>query len=208
MTASIPPCMAHLPLDEPGYPIPWSVFTDQSGRPHFTINDDRKRFECFVRDVCPICARKLNRGRWFIAGPMSAFHPNGAFADPPMHFECMRYAATGCPYLAAPRYAKRIDDRTLSADDRPPLLLDHTVISRRPDVFIAVLARGQRLTGPEYSPNVIPSRPYIRVEYWRHGTQLHPAVGKALIDAERPSWPQLIEERKREPAIIAKSGRS
>jgi hypothetical protein len=54
MTASIPPCMAHLPLDDRGYPIPWSMFTDQSGRPHFTINDDRKRFESFVRDICPI----------------------------------------------------------------------------------------------------------------------------------------------------------
>jgi hypothetical protein len=211
----IPTRMADLPRDRRGYAIPWAVFTDADGRAHFQINDDRKRVHCLTRDLCPICGRKLTRGRWFVGGPMSVFHPNGAFADPPMHFECMRYAVAACPYLAAPSYAGRLDDKTLKTlddENRPPLLLDHTVIVRRPDLFVAVLARSQRLVGSAFAPNVIPSKPYIRVEYWRHGEQLHDVVGQSLVDADRQGWPKLLEEQltvaRVVPARMGRRGRA
>jgi hypothetical protein len=193
--------MAHLERDRRGYAIPFGVFVDTDGRAHFQINDDRKRVLCLTGDWCAICGCSLTRGRWFIGGPMSAFHPDGAFADPPMHFECMRYSIAVCPYLAAPRYAGRVDDGTLTDETRPGLLVDRTLIARRPDLFVAVLARSQRLTDT-FPPNVIPSKPYIRVEYWRHGVQVHEAVAKRMIAFDRASWPQLIEERNRAPKVL------
>ena len=87
---------------------------------------------------------------------MSAFHPDGAYIDPPLHYECMRYAMQVCPYLAAPRYAGRVDDRTLKDDDRPT-----RSPSTLPNVFVA--ARPGKLVGLA-SLNVVPRRPYLRVE--------------------------------------------
>src|SRR5215472_13925800 len=100
MTTKVPSRMAHLPLDPRGYPIPANVYRDAQGRPHFTINDDRKRLEQLRRDACPICDQSLYIGRWFVGGPLSAFHPNGAYIDLPMHHECATYALQVCPYLA------------------------------------------------------------------------------------------------------------
>ena len=40
---------------------------------------------------------------------MSALHPNGAYIDPPLHHECMRFALQTCPYLISTKYTKRID---------------------------------------------------------------------------------------------------
>jgi hypothetical protein len=184
--------MRGLACDHRGYPIPWGVFVDKAGRPHFQINDDVLRYKALKGGLCPICGYPLLRGRWFVGGPMSAFHENGAFADPPMHHECMQYAMRVCPYLAAPRYGGRIDDRTLGAD-RPALLADYTQIERRPDLFVAALATGQKLCGLTFSPNVIPRRPYLRVEYWSHGVQLTADEGEAMVEADKPNWPALAE---------------
>jgi hypothetical protein len=166
---AIPKRMAHLPVDRRGYAIPWGVYVDSSGRAQFTINDDVKREFALTGDLCPICGQKLSRGRWFVGGPMSAFHRHGAYFDPPMHDECAHYSLQTCPYLAAPRYAHRIDDALLSGGTALPLLLvDPTMIPERPEVFVAVFATGQRRT----KLHVIPRRPYSRVEYWRHGKQI------------------------------------
>ena len=189
----IPYRMKHLMRDHRGYAIPWAVFIDDNGKPHLTINDDKKRYFCLTRDRCPICADRLLRGRWFVGGPLSAFHPKGAFADPPMHFECMRYSLQACPYLAAPYYARRIDDKTLDKADSSLLLIDDTMIERRPTVFIAVLARGHRIAKSRILPNAVPLKPYIKVEYWQHGVQLDNAAGEALIEVDRMKWKSLVE---------------
>jgi hypothetical protein len=185
----IPERMAHLPRDRRGYPIPWSVYHDATGRPHFQINDDVKRAIALARDWCPICANGLWRGRWFVGGPLSAFHPDGAYIDPPMHSECAHYALMACPYLAAPDYAKRIDARTLSKDDKSTMLLvDPTMIPERPEVFVALMTTGQERIGD----NVRPRRPYSRIEYWRHGKQISEeeyndtaGVNRAGIESDR-----------------------
>jgi len=168
------PNFEKLPRDRRGYIIPWVVYRDGDDRPHFTINDDQKRFLALTKDLCPICAEKLLRGRWFVGGPQAAFHERGAYIDPPMHGECAHYALTTCPYLAAPNYSKRIDAKTLRSS-AVPLLFDSAVIDERPDYFVAVLATGQKLTGAENY--ITPKRPYLRVEYWRHGRQI-----------ENPRW--------------------
>jgi hypothetical protein len=199
----IPDEMAKLDRDPRGYPIPWMAYRDEYGRAHFQINDDKHRAEALRLNLCSICGGKLQRGRWFVGGPLSAFHPLGAFIDPPIHHACMRYAVQVCPFLAAPNYAKRVDAKTLNKNDSKMLLFDPTIIARRPSFFCAVMAIGQKLTGNLMSPNIVPQRPYRRVEYWRHGVRLSDNEGEALLALDRQNWPGLIENQKR-PRIVRK----
>jgi hypothetical protein len=202
----IPDQMKRLDRDPRGYPIPWIVYRDATGRSHFQINDDVRRYDCIRLDLCSICGHKLSRGRWFVGGPMSAFHEAGAFIDPPLHHPCMRYALQVCPYLAAPNYAKRIDGKTVSKDDPNLMLLDPTAIARRPEFFVAVMAVGQKLVGHPLAPNIVPTRPYRRVEYWRHGHRLTAEEGELLLKQDRERWPALIEDRR--PPRMIKTGKA
>lgn len=175
----IPPMMAHLERDARGYPIPVTVLRGNDGKPHFAINDTSKRQEILRENRCPICGKHLNAGFWFVGGPRSAFDPNGAYIDPPIHHQCMRYALQVCPYLAAPNYSKRVDLGTLDRKKSPALLfIDNTMLPDRPALFVGLLARRRQLIrGGEY---VTPGRPYVKVEFWQQGKQLDPAEGFRL----------------------------
>ena len=190
--ASIPDRMKHLERDPRGYPIPWGVYRDGNGRPHFQINHEARRGRAMRDDLCPMCGKPLWRGRWFVGGPMAAFHPLGAYADPPMHAECARYALAVCPYLAAPHYGRRIDDKTLKGGHAAPLLADWTMvgIGRRPEVFVCAMATGQKITPGTF--NIIPRRPFVRVEYWQRGRQLAQQEGEELVAADRLHWDEWI----------------
>jgi hypothetical protein len=202
----IPPRMSHLELDQRGYPIPWVVYRDKDNRPHFQINDDKKRYASMALGVCGICAHDLLRGRWFVGGPISAFHEHGAFADPPMHYECAQYALAVCPYLAMSRYNKRVDDKTLGGG-RPTLLINSTMIDRRPDVFVCAMSTRQRLIKGPF-PNVVPGRPFVRVEYWRNGKQLSQGEGEALVEADRLTWKTHIASKNKYATVIMSKRRS
>jgi hypothetical protein len=199
----VPPRMKHLELDPRGYPIPWAVYRDKDGRAHFQINDELKRYKAVKGGLCPICGYPLFRGRWFVGGPISAFHDHGAFADPPMHHECAHYALMACPYLAAPRYVRRVDDKTLSSNDDTLLLVNRTMIERRPAVFICLMATRQHRT-KGMTPNIIPGRPYSRIEYWQHGKQLSQSEGEALVEADRLTWGSLVAGKNDKPRIVLK----
>ena len=164
----VPDRMKHLDRDHRGYPIPYIVFRDDDGKPHFTINNEHKVLRCKHDEICAICGVKLLRGRWFLGGPMSAFHPHGAYIDPPMHHECMRFAVQTCPYLISAKYTKRIDGATLDPDKATGVisLIDPTLDPTRPKVFVAVMAVGQWITPSGY---VQPKHPYRGLEFWRDG---------------------------------------
>lgn len=199
----IPARMARLPRDPRGYPIPAAVWRDAKGRPHFTINDESVRQSLIGDDRCPICADRLFRGRWFVGGPGSAFHKRGVYIDPPMHYECARFALLVCPYLAAPNYSKRIDDRTVTqADERRMIFDDPTLDPARPALFVAAMATGQRLIRDDIFVgkrrlrivrHIAPKRPLARVEYWRAGAMLDPFVGAAEVAAMK------LDEKYAEP---------
>ena len=84
----IPKRMQHLPRDHRGYPIPAMVWRDQTGQPHFTINDETVRYMLLIENRCSICGTALLPLRWFVGGPLSAFDPNGMYLDPPVHRDC------------------------------------------------------------------------------------------------------------------------
>jgi hypothetical protein len=181
----VPVRMRHLPRDPRGFPIFAMAFRDSTGRAHFTINDETERMRMIHEDCCSVCGKKLLRGRWFIGGEKSAFHPRGVYLDPPMHAECARYALRVCPYLASPSYDKLIHGATMR--DGSATLIDPTSIVSpstadevRPVLFVAVLARGQRTRMTEGGCVIKPSRPYIRVEYWQHGYELAAQQGEAI----------------------------
>lgn len=189
----IPERLSHRPVDPRGYAIPWIVLHDTAGNPQFAINDSHLRGIALDKDLCHICGTGLFRGRWFVGGPVSALHPNGAFYDGGMHDECAHYALAVCPYLAAPRYAKRLDDARMRPEDAPEGLvtIDTTMLPDRPPVFVAVMSIGQRRVTDD---NVLPTRPYRRIEFWRHGQKIDEGEGGRLAMAHLQSQGQQIAD--------------
>lgn len=163
--------MAALPKDERGYPIPFNIWRDTRGVAHFTINDHEKASECLREYLCPICGDKLEKTIWFCGGPLSALHPAGAYIDQPMHHECVHYAIRVCPYLAAPRYTKRIDLGTVDKEHaKGTFFVDPTMLPDRPQVFVLVEARSYTVTMK--NRHIIPKRPYVHAEFWLKGKEI------------------------------------
>jgi hypothetical protein len=176
----IPRLMRNLPKDSRGYPVPVTAFRDKNGKPHFAVNDSAVRTDIIIHDRCPICGNKLSERLWFVGGPLSAFNPDGAYIDPAMHYECMKYALQVCPYLAAPSYTRRIDDKTIKPDTIPDavVFVDSTMIPERPDVFVAVETNSYSMS--LHTPPMIylkPRRPYSSIEFWKNGQRLRPPPG-------------------------------
>lgn len=174
----IPEQMKHLPLDHRGYPIFYIALRTPDGKAIFTANDVRRQYEVALHDLCEICGRILHYERWFIGGPLSAFHEQGSYIDAPMHEECAHYSLNVCPWLAAPNYGKSIAQ--LQVDRIPDAVsVDHTMSGqedKRPALFVAVACKGQDLSISD-AIYFRPHRPYAKIEYWQHGKQLSDAVG-------------------------------
>lgn len=180
----VPYLMRYLPRDDRGYPIPFIVSRDTTGKAHFTMNDEAKRLLCFKHDLCGICGIKLNAGRWFVGGPLSAFDPHGFYVDPPMHAGCARFALKACPYLASDHWGRSIAGKSLSGDEREKMgivVVDYTMLPERPPLFVAAMATAQRLQRNGLQTYVTPVKPYQNVEYWRCGKQIDKAAGRAEV---------------------------
>lgn len=171
---TIPKRMRKLERDRRGYPIPVTVFRDSLGKPHFQITDEIMLRKVLKFDLCPMCGSKLTGKRWLVGGPKSAFSILGAYSDPPMHDECAHYALQVCPYLAAPTYSRRLEDKTIK--DGSVTTVDERVVVARPAVFVAVETDGHTVR----DRLAVPKLPYSKIEYWLHGAQLSQAEGEAL----------------------------
>jgi hypothetical protein len=174
--------MRRLDRDHRGYPIPYLVWRDKHGRPHFTINDEGRRLEALTRDLCSICGQPLGGARWFTGGPRSAFDENGCYTDPPTHEQCLHYAMVACPYMASPNWARRIDAKTVKPEDREDtrIFMDNSMIPDRPVLFVAVLCRKHTWWMTHNVIYTAPKRPYLRVEYWQHGRLLSDREGERV----------------------------
>ncbi len=170
----IPNRMQHLPKDSRGYPVPYIILHDDQDKYHFQINDERKVKQCLTNHLCAICGQRLDE-LWLVGGPMSAFHPHGAYIDTPTHHECGTYALQVCPYLAAPKYLKRLDASTLTPVTTADGTLvstyqDPTMIPDRPGVF--VYARTSQIQLDVANRYLHPKKPWLQVEYWKWGQKL------------------------------------
>jgi hypothetical protein len=180
----IPECLSGLDRDRRGYPVPVTAAVDGNGNPHFTVTDQSARHVMIEEDRCHLSGWKLMRGRWFVGGPMPAFHQFGAFIDGPMLDEASLFAVRTCPYIAAPRYSRRIEDTVFSmaAPDGSQLMRTHDeMVSDRPELFVRVMTTGQKLVTSNTGDTLFVTRkPYVRVEFWQHGQQLDFAKGVEL----------------------------
>lgn len=185
----IPRRMRALQRDQRGYPIPFIILRDTDQRPHFTINDTSRVHKCVLESRCPICGNRLDKVKWFVGGPLSAFHERGSYFDSAMHHDCMTYALQVCPYLAMPNYLGRIDTATMKPEKVPEgvhMFMDTTMIPERPTLFVAVGSHQQIATlspaGFQFGMyNVRPGKPYLEVEYWRNGQRLAEDTGAELV---------------------------
>ena len=93
----IPMKLNHRPKYK-GLPIPFIV-QYYRGVPDFRVTDPNKWQTCVEEKRCGLCGLKHESGRplFFIGGSIS--HETRLFTDPPMHFECARYAMKVCPFL-------------------------------------------------------------------------------------------------------------
>jgi hypothetical protein len=189
LAIEVPPKMRMLPKDKRGYPVPWIVQRDLTGRPFFVMNDQEKVGACVRRKLCGICGQKLERDVWLVGGPGAAFHENGVFLDPAMHKACAVYALRVCPYIAG-RYTGRVEAAFLKHgkwDPRMGVVFDESMIPEQPPFF--VLGRTRRagfLASEAGTFRVVPVRPWLEVEFWHHGRRLDEAEARERLAASEP----------------------
>lgn len=193
----IPRALRKRPRDRRGYPIPWIVLIDRNKRPHFTINDGARTIAAGRKKLCGLCGEKLRRDIAFVGGPMCFLSPLGAFSDPPMHHDCARYAVQVCPYLAAPSYGRRIDDRTLAPGATPGGVLiknDDLVAPDRPEAFMLGKAAGFAMIIREDGAPLFRAREeWLDLTVWKDGRQLTGADEQAALAADLARWGPLAK---------------
>lgn len=183
-TVPIPALMGKLPLDKRGYPIPCMVQYDSQGVPLFAVNNEHTRQRVILGGLCSICGNPLKDIKWLVGGALSAFHENGAYFDPPMHFDCITYALKVCPYLAWSKYTGKTNtDKIQARVSGHYIVEDNTVIEGRPMIFVAVrFTRLEFIWEEGRVAYVKPLRPYSRVEYWKHGQRISNEEAAKLIE--------------------------
>ena len=179
MKIHIPKHLSHLPVYN-GFPVPFTVFVDHNGVPHFKINDERKNFLCFDHFLCSVCGKPLNDDMWFVGGQLSAFHPRGAFNDPPTHKACAIFALQTCPYMVTTKYMSK---KGLPAV--PGLFFDPTQTMDRLPFFCLVRTTDYTITSHALNRFLVPKKPYLEVEYWRDGTHITKDTALELLAEDR-----------------------
>ncbi len=103
----MPDRMKRFPLWK-GFPIHYTVWVNTDGTPDFKVMHERRREECFTKNLCHLCGQRMTAPYALIGGP--ACVDGMRFIDGPMHPECATYAALACPFLSSPngRYTSRL----------------------------------------------------------------------------------------------------
>jgi hypothetical protein len=187
--------------DRRGLPIPFIVYRDTKGVPHFTVDDVNKLDIVLSKKLCGLCGQPLKLGQmWLIGGPASLFLDNGIFTTPPAHEECAHYSIQVCPFLAAQNYSKLIEDKTLKPEAVHDTALVHNdhITPPRPLFFILARTSGIKLidsqdgSGKKY---ILPRRPWKEVEFWLNGKKITQREAEKIAQASEfpPSklkwWP-------------------
>lgn len=173
--------------DRRGFPIPFIVYRDTGGVPHFTVDDTRKIDLVLAEKRCGLCGKPLKLGQMWMIGGASALHnADEIFTVPPAHKECARYAIQVCPYLAAPVYSRLIEARTLNAGTLHEAVDVHhdQIVPDRAPFFVLARTSGVKWTdsgdgsGKQY---ISPRRPWKEVEFWRNGTAISRSEADAIL---------------------------
>lgn len=176
----IPSRMQSLPKDKRGYPIPYNVFIAQ-GELVFSVNSHDATWDCADNKLCTICGCELQDNTWLIGGPLSAFHPEGAFLDLPIHKECGLYALQVCPYLAIPAYSNLKDAEALGHKFG---FIAETLTAQNTKAPFFVFAK---VSDWKVIPDpfiISPKKPYLEVEYWWERKQITAQEAVKLYEAQ------------------------
>ena len=162
----IPARLAQRPRDSRGYPIPYSVLIDSSGRPDFRVADAETWVRTVNLRICSLCAQPLGKHLAFVGGPLTQV--NRMFTDLPMHRDCAEYALKVCPFLAAPRF--RYAETFSSKDADIAFAVNAHVSETRPEVFFMGITSKYEVV--RLSPVTLVARaaPWTEVVWWREGT--------------------------------------
>lgn len=177
----LPERMRNLPTDHRGYPIPANILKDENGVYHFIINDENKRQEQIRLQNCAICDGPLNGEFWFVGGPLSALHPEGAYIDTAQHYECVTYALQVCPYLATRPYKRPDPEKVrerVAKSSKEEIFVDPTMIPGQPDVFLLVKSNEFQIIN--HGQYVKPVRA-LELEAWVDGVK-QPSAMSAIIE--------------------------
>lgn len=194
---TIPKRMRGLRRDSRGYPEPWILYRDETGKAHFSINDSGRVEFAKIDRLCSICGAPLldqgEKSMWMIGGPMSALHPDGAYNDPAVHRLCGIYALRVCPYLALPSWGKMTSVGGRIAATIPPERWGagvagfhnptptNPMLAGRPTLFVFI-----RVSGYSISPEnryLLPTRPVLAQEFWRNGGRVADKTASEILKA-------------------------
>lgn len=128
---NIPPQLAHLKLDERGYPIPYFV-PMISGKPNFRYQDPTKRNYCIYQKLCSICGANLRSDdNWIVTGPGG--YKNQVTSDAPMHLVCAKFSMEVCPHIHFEKAERKEEVETYMNQDKPAFLLLVRIKKIRPE---------------------------------------------------------------------------
>ena len=184
----IPPGLQDNDRDRRGLPIPFVVYRDLKGAPHFSVNNTMAVDQVLEQRLCGLCGKPLAPGQiWLVGGPGSSFLEDGMYIDPFMHHDCGRYAMQVCPFIAARNYA-RVEGRTLKAANvhADVQVTDNQIAPPRPLFFALARTTGFSLvdpgdgTGQKY---ILPERPWAEIEYWKDGQPITQDQAAAFAEA-------------------------
>jgi hypothetical protein len=127
LTIPIPKQMAHLPIDDRGYPIPFfAPIID--GKPEFKFTDRTKVRLAISKKICHVCGKPLIKGNYyFVSGPKGL--KNRVTSEAAMHKECAEFSMAACPHL---HFQKA--ERKVMADIFAP------VINEKPEIIYLIRA--------------------------------------------------------------------
>lgn len=191
----MPERVKKLSRDPRGFPIPYVILVDENGA-HFKINDESKVQKALKYKLCAICGYGMKSGdMWLAGGPLSAFHPDGAFNDTPMHYECGKYALQVCPFLAAKGW-KDSEIATINAikkvADTSRAYVNPTQMPGLPICFGYVQISGFKVKTPQAGVRyVMPDKPYRSIEFWKNGERIDASIAVPLI---RKAHPVIVAE--------------
>jgi hypothetical protein len=179
--------------DPRGLPVPFVVLQDANGVYHFKVNDSQKTGMAIIGRKCSICGQPMQKGdRWLVGGISSAFDPNGAYIDIPVHKECGVYALQVCPYLAVRNYNYKTDLNKLATkiqliEGTSVKLQDTTIDTDRLPLFVLCKPKSyEYIIGPDNNFFLVPTRPFLEQEFWDEGRLL--TTEEALNKIKGTKW--------------------
>lgn len=115
---------------------------------------------------------------WFIGGSRAFLHERGGFLDPPVHYDCGRYALIICPYLAARRFTDRSLVERLRADFGPGVGFANQYEGRLhypglPERFGFGMTGKYRVHNPNSPAMIFTIDDWEYLEWWRAGERIN-----------------------------------